>query len=66
MNQRGLWSSPATRSARQARAEAFMGRPMELDGQPRVTANGGAAEVPGARRALETAERLRKSARPAR
>ncbi len=58
MNQHRLWSDPEVRAARQPAAEAFMGRPMEFDGQPRVTANGGAAFIHSLHRPTKT---LRKS-----
>lgn len=60
MNQRAIWADPAVRRVRQARAEAFMGRAMSIGPGPVVTANGGPAEVPGVRLALETADKLRR------
>jgi hypothetical protein len=37
MNQRALWADPKVRRERQARAEAFMGRPMEFDEETTMT-----------------------------
>lgn len=34
MHQRRLWNLPNVRAARQAAAEAFLGRPMELEPLP--------------------------------
>jgi hypothetical protein len=43
-NQERLWSDPKVRAERQAKAEAFMGRPMELDTPDGLPCGEGCAE----------------------
>jgi hypothetical protein len=44
MNQRRLWADPKVRAERQAAAERFMGRPMELDKPDGLPCGAGCAE----------------------
>jgi len=65
MNQRRLWSDPKVIAERRAKAEAFMGRKMELPGEtppPKVMSRGEADDARAAEAVARLAERVAASA----
>ncbi len=61
MSQREIWSDPKVRAERQAKAEAFMGRPMELDAPDGLPCGEGCKECQREKRPM-TEQRKAKAA----